>query len=214
MHLALFGATFDPPHNGHLALCLFARELLGIDKLIVSVSNNPFKPESGRADVHRMRMAELLTQEINLTGAFSEVSGWELEKKQPSYTVDLLRYLRTLYPADKLTLLVGEDSFREFSKWKESEAFCSLSDVVVFRRVSTQSESTPRPETIPCEACISFVNFACDISSTLVRSVVASGRSITTLVPPSVHRYIMEHGLYAGEEHHATSIPEPKPRES
>ena len=121
MHLAVFGATFDPPHNGHLALCLFARELLDIDRLIVSVSNNPFKQNRAAADVHRMRMAELLSREINLTGVCSEVSGWELEKKQPSYTVDLLRYLHLLYPADKLTLLVGEDSFREFSSWKESE---------------------------------------------------------------------------------------------
>ncbi len=216
MHLAVFGATFDPPHNAHLALCLFARELLGIDRLIVSVSNNPFKPDRGTADMHRMRMAELLSQEINLTGSYSEVSGWELEKKQPSYTVDLLRYLRARYPADKLTLLVGEDSFRAFSTWKEYEMLFALCDIVVFSRAitTTTQSSLPPHEPILYERAIRFVNFDCRVSSTVVRDVVATGRSISRLVPPSVHQYIMEHGLYRQPTIAATSIQAQKHQES
>lgn len=215
MHLAVFGATFDPPHNGHLALCLFARELLGIDRLIVSISNNPFKPDRVAADEHRMRMAELLSQEINLTGSCSEVSGWELEKNQPSYTVDLLRYFRALYPADKLTLLVGEDSFREFSTWKESDKLFALCDIVVFSRAITTitQSSLPPHEPLPREGAVRFVDFTCGVSSTVVRDVLATGRSISRLVPPSVHHYIMEHGLYRQPAIAATSIQAQKHQE-
>lgn len=195
MHLAVFGATFDPPHNGHLALCLFARELLDVDRLIISVSNNPFKPSGARADVHRKRMADLLSQEINLAGSCSEVSGWELEKRQPSYTVDLLRYLHALYPTDKLTLLVGEDSFRELPSWKEYEQLFSLCDIVVFTRASTQHAPFP-PGTMLRKGALKVFNFDCRISSTDIRDRVAAGLSISRYLPSSVDRYIHDHDLY------------------
>ncbi|MEI7824674.1 MAG: nicotinate (nicotinamide) nucleotide adenylyltransferase [Chlorobiaceae bacterium] len=195
MHLAVFGATFDPPHNGHLALCLFARELLQIDRLIVSVSNNPLKQKRAAADVHRMRMAELLSREINMTGACSEVSSWELEKMQPSYTVDLLRYLRDLYPTDRLTLLVGEDSFREFSLWKESEQLYALCDIVVFGRATAEQSAQPHQAMERCGA-VRFIHFDCWLSSTLIRDLLAAGLSVSRHVPSSVLQYIKEHGLY------------------
>jgi nicotinate-nucleotide adenylyltransferase len=211
--MAVFGATFDPPHNGHLALCLFARERLGIDRLIVSVSNNPFKQNRVAADVHRMRMAELLSREINLTGACSEVSGWELEKKQPSYTVDLLRYLHDLSPTDKLTLLVGEDSFREFSLWKEYEQLLLLCDIVVFARAVTE-QGAKSYEDMRQREVVRFINFDCRISSTLIRNLVSAGSSISTLVPSSVLRYIHEHGLYRNTADPATSTQGQKHQES
>ena len=99
MHLAVFGGSFDPPHNGHLALALFAREILAIDRIIISASNNPLKLNRLESDGHRKRMAMLLSSEINSTGACSEVSGWELQKKEPSYTVDLLLHLHHRYPS-------------------------------------------------------------------------------------------------------------------
>ncbi|MBZ4219448.1 MAG: nicotinate (nicotinamide) nucleotide adenylyltransferase [Chlorobium sp.] len=213
MHLAVFGATFDPPHNGHLALCLFARELLDIDRLIVSVSNNPFKQNRVAADAHRMRMAELLSREINLTGACSEVSGWELEKKQPSYTIDLLRYLHDHFPADKLTLLVGEDSFREFALWKEYEQLYLLCDIVVFARAATGQGAKPYEEMCRREG-VRFINFDCRVSSTVIRDHVSAGCSISSLVPSSVLRYIHEHDLYRNTADPATLIQAQKHQES
>jgi nicotinate-nucleotide adenylyltransferase len=213
VHLAVFGATFDPPHNGHLALCLFARELLDIDRLIVSVSNNPFKQNRAAADVHRMHMAELLSREINLTGVCSEVSRWEFEKKQPSYTVDLLRYLHDLYPTDKLTLLVGEDSFREFSLWKEYEQLFSLCDIMVFGRATTAQRGGMH-EAMQTKKVVRIINFDYPVSSTVIRTFVAAGRSISMLVPSTVHRYIIEHELYRSPADPATSIQALKHQES
>ncbi len=198
MHLAVLGGSFDPPHNGHLALCLFAKELLEIDRLVISVSNNPFKQNRAACDVHRMHMAELIASEINRTGPCCEVSRWELEKQQTSYTVDLLRHLHARYPQDRLTLLVGEDSFREFSSWKEYEKLIVLCDVVVFRRRSTEmSGLLGHPLNAPYwKEAIRFIDFACSVSSTEVRRLLVAGKSISRLVPPSVYRYITQHALY------------------
>jgi nicotinate-nucleotide adenylyltransferase len=195
VHLAVFGGTFDPPHNGHLALCLYARELLDIDRIVISVSNNPFKQNRGAADEHRERMAELLSFEINRTGFCSEVSGWELEKKQPSFTVDLLRYIHEVYPKDRLTLLIGEDSFREFSSWKDYEKLFSLCDIAVFRRTPTHI-NIPPPDTSFQKRNISLIDFAYEVSSTEIREFIATGQSISMFVPLSVNRYIIENGLY------------------
>lgn len=194
MHLAVFGGTFDPPHNGHLALALFARELLKIDRIIVSVSNNPFKQRRGTADEHRKRMASLLSSEINLTGWSSEVSLWELEKRTPSYTVDLLHYIHELYPHDRLTLLLGEDSFREFNSWKAYERLYSLAEICVFGRASSSGE--PAPVSRVGTEGMRFIDFAYPLSSTAIRELAASGQSIAPYVPSSIARYIAEHNLY------------------
>lgn len=195
MHLAVFGGTFDPPHNGHLALCLYARERLEIDKIFISVSNNPFKQKRCAADEHRKRMAECLSSEINLTGSCSQVSGWELDKQQPSYTVDLLKYVHQLYPHDRVTLLVGEDSFREFHSWKDYEQLFSLCDIVVFRRASTET-SAAHPDSLKRKGSLEVFDFSYELSSTEIRDLSAAGQSVSRLVPPSVHRYIIEHSLY------------------
>ncbi len=213
MHLAVFGASFDPPHNGHLALSLFARELLGLDRILISVSNNPFKQKRGLTDGHRRCLAELLSLEINRTGVCSEVSGWELEKQQPSYTVDLLRHLHHLYPTDHLTLLVGEDSFREFPLWKEPDVLFSLCDIVVFSRASTRPGAS-FPATMQPKGSIKVIDFSSPISSTLVRDCVAAGAPFSHLVPPSVYRYIIEHALYRHPLDSATSTQVPTHRES
>ncbi len=196
--MAVFGGTFDPPHNGHLALCLFARELLGIDRLILSVSNNPLKQFREADDVHRKQMAELLSAEINRTYSCCEVSGWELEKQQPSYTVDLIRYLHARYPHDRLTLLVGEDSFREFSSWKEYEKLFLLCGIVVFRRSSKEKSGLPgrSPIALYLKETIRFIDFAYPVSSTEVREFAGAGKSLSRLVFASLDRYIAEHALY------------------
>ncbi len=195
VHLAVFGGTFDPPHNGHLALCLYARELLEIDRILISVSNNPFKQHRSVSDEHRKRMAECLTAEINLTGPGCQVSGWELEKQQPSYTVDLLNYVRQLYPHDSVTLLVGEDSFREFHSWKDYEKLSSLCDIAVFRRTSVEGGAPP-PDSLLQKVSIKVIDFAYEVSSTEIRELISAGQSVSKFIPPRVNRYIREHGLY------------------
>ncbi len=212
MHLAVLGGTFDPPHNGHLALCLYARELLEIEKIIISVSNNPFKHSRGATDQQRKCMAEHLSSEINRTGTSSQVSGWELEKRQPSYTVDLLKYIRQLYPHDRVTLLVGEDSFREFHLWKDYKQLFSLCDIVVFRRTASEV-SAPLQNSLQQNGSIVVIDFACEVSSTEIRELVASGKSVSRLLPPSVNRYIIENNLYRNTPL-TTLTPEQKRRES
>jgi len=193
LHLAVFGGTFDPPHNGHLALALFARELLALDRIIISVSNNPFKQDRVAAgEKHRSRMTELLAWEINMAGKCCEVSHWELQKKRTSYTVDLVRHINASYSHDKLTLLIGEDSFAELPSWKECDALVEMCDIVVFRRCLIDGSFG----IFGGDAGTRMIDFHYPVSSTDIRALVASEKSVSPLVPPSINSYMRQQALY------------------
>jgi nicotinate-nucleotide adenylyltransferase len=93
MTLAFFGGSFNPPHNGHLAIALLLREKFLPDKVIFSVSKNPFKSNVEVPDEDRLAMTRLLADELNATGNIAEVSDWELKQDKPSYTIETLEHL-------------------------------------------------------------------------------------------------------------------------
>lgn len=194
MRIAVFGGTFDPPHNGHLGICLFARELLGLDRLIISVSNNPFKEFLGASDNDRRKMAELLAAEINKTGESAEASGWELSRSGHSYTIDLLRYVRAIYPAAEMVLLVGEDSYREMPRWKSFEEVIRFCPIAVFRREPQPGEDNNI--FAGAEGGIRCIDYDMQVSATMIRTRIAARESITQLLPSSIRRYIADHELY------------------
>jgi nicotinate-nucleotide adenylyltransferase len=190
---AVFGGSFDPPHNGHLALCLYARELAGVDRLIVSVSKNPFKASADASDEDRAAMARLLVAEINAAGAFADMSDWELRQPGPSYTIDLLRHVAALHPGDDLVLLVGEDSYRQMPQWRESREIAQLCDIAVFGRSGSVLAVGSCGETLPPAT---LFDFDMPVSATEVRRLAAAGQPISHLVPPTIATYIASHGLY------------------
>jgi nicotinate-nucleotide adenylyltransferase len=193
VRIGVFGGSFDPPHNGHLALCLLAREQLGLDRILISVSKNPFKSSADAPDSHRKKMTELLASEVNATGDFVTVSDWELGRPGPSYTIDFLRHLRQECGNPELLLLVGEDSYRDMPGWKSSDEIPGLCSIVVFTRPTAFSRNDTEAGILPPAR---FVDFDLPVSATEVRELMKNGRSATHLLPPSIAGYIEANGLY------------------
>ncbi len=193
MRFGVFGASFDPPHSGHLAMCLAAREQLHLDRLIISVSRNPFKSGWHVTDQDRSCMAELLAREIDPVGGFAEVSTWELAQPGPSYTVDLLRRLHDLHPRAELLLLVGEDSYRDMPGWRSAGSIPELATIVVFGRRSAAMDGDGSRNALPPAMRIDFDT---PVSSTEVRGLLERGAPAGHLLPPSIAAYIRANSLY------------------
>ncbi len=194
MRTGVFGGSFDPPHNGHLALCLLAFRELRLDRLLLSLSRNPFKTASCASDAHRLGMASLLVAEINRSGGNALLDTWEIERDAPSYTVELLRRLRREYPDDELFLIVGEDSYRDMPEWRECGHIPELSSVAVFGRphLGASGDAATPEKPLPAR----FVDFDMPVSATVVRSLLAKKEPVSHLLPRAIADYIEANGLY------------------
>ena len=115
MKLAIFGGTFDPIHEGHLALAREAAVRFHLDRvLFVPAAHPPHKEGVTHAPyADRVRMAELACQ----GEARFEVSRLE-EGTARSYSIDTIEKLRAhLAPGDQLYFLIGADAFAEIRTW-------------------------------------------------------------------------------------------------
>ncbi len=102
VRVGLLGGTFDPVHNGHLALAACARERCRLDAVVfIPAANPPHKEQRSITDLrHRCRMLELACG----IGSGYYVSSLEAERRGPSYTVDTLRTLKDYYPSGNRTV--------------------------------------------------------------------------------------------------------------
>ena len=183
---ALFGGSFDPVHVGHLVAAEAAADALGMSVRFLPAREQPFKRAAHVAGpAERAAMLELAVTGNPRLG----VEPIELALPVPSFTVRTLRALAARDPGQRPTLLLGADAAADLPAWHEAEALAGLADIVVFARPGAA---------VPRHAGITRVIDvpALDVSATLVRALVARGRSIRYLVPDAVREYIAAHGLY------------------
>lgn len=187
MTIGLLGGSFDPIHHGHLLAAQASVEALGLDELrFVPARQQPFKVGNhGAAAADRLRMVELA---IMGEPRFA-VERCEIDRPEPSYTVDTLRELRARDPAQSLVLLVGADAAAELPTWHQAEEIGKLARVVMFARPAAVDPGVAGTfETI----CVPQL----DISASEIRRRVRAGRSIRYWVPEPVRRHIVARRLY------------------
>ncbi len=192
MTVGLLGGAFDPPHNGHLALAIAAIARFRLDRLVVVVVGiAPHKRVVTDTET-RFRLAE---------AAFAgrpkvELSRHELDRSEPSYTVETARWAASRW-RDPL-FLVGADEFADFLAWKDPEGVLAHVRLGVATRPGSPRERLDavlarlsRPERVEF-----FEIPPVPVSSTEVRRRIAAGEPVDELVPPAVARLVREHGLY------------------
>jgi nicotinate-nucleotide adenylyltransferase len=183
----ILGGTFDPPHNGHLALARAALEQLSIDRLVVLVAANPGHREVFAPGEERLRLAE---------AAFEGLSA-EVLLDENAFTVDAVRDGRF---GDAI-FVVGADEGAAFPSWKEPEEVLRW----VKLAVGTRSGYPPPDLERYGDRVISFWLASPPISSSDLRRRAARGESLDGLVPAAVEAAIRETGVYRG---YTTSEPE------
>ena len=193
---AVFGGSFNPIHYGHLLLADEVLETLALDLvLFVPAAVPPHKSPAYLAPADdRYRMVTLATAGHPKFA----VSGLELRRAGPSYTVDTLTALGI--PRDELFLIVGSETFLDFLTWREPRQIAELARLVVVPRVGSAFDPASAAaqkvvREIGQEPLVARVT-SLPISASDLRRRVREGRSIAYRVPDAVAAYIRAKRLY------------------
>lgn len=188
--VGLFGGSFDPPHNAHLALACSAVQALALDELRWIPAGQPWQksrtisPAAQREAMVRLAIEGQPGQRLERI---------ELERSGPSVTLDTVQALREREPGTEWLLLIGADQYANLHTWRGWERLLALATLAVAQRPGEH----PAPDAAVLRHPHRVVPLPMlDISSTDIRARAARGARIDTLVPPAVARYIEQHHLY------------------
>ena len=183
--IGLLGGSFNPIHYGHLQMAQVARDVLGLDRVILMPDGDPPHKKKELANKRdRLRMAEIAVQ-----GVF-EVSSMEVERPGKTYTVDTLEALTATYPDADIIMLIGADTLGDLLTWRNVPRVFSLCRFAVFSRGDMPLPDVPGATVMRVHADI------LGISATEIRKRVHRGMSLEGLTPPAVIDYIGRQRLY------------------
>ena len=198
--IGIMGGTFDPVHNGHIAIARSAAEQLELSRVLFIPAGNPhFKQDqevtlaSKRADMVALAIADDSLFALDLC---------EVERGGITYTADTLEELTQSYEGARLFFIMGTDSAITLPGWKRAEDVARLCTIVVAKR---PGQSTQRVRELlaasPVDFDVMYLDVPqVDVSSTQLREDIACGRDVSDMIPASVGAYISQMGLYRGDE--------------
>lgn len=195
MKIGILGGTFDPIHSGHILMAQCAKKEFELDRVMFLPNGNPpHKTVSGGAlDKHRLKMTELAVSEYD--GFF--VSDYEIKKGCVCYSVDTVRHF--ISDGNKYYFIIGADSFYQIESWKDFKSLISLCTFIVAGREyngkNLYCEMKKFNEKYNADFRLMSMN-EIDISSTMIRKMIAQGQDIAQLVPKCVSDYIYKNNLY------------------
>ncbi len=188
--IGLFGGTFDPPHNAHVALAALALQELALDELRWIPAGQPWQktraitPAAQREAMVRLAMAG----EPRFV-----LERCELRRQGASFTLDTVRELQAARSGAEWFLIIGQDQYANLHTWRDWRELLARVTLAVANRPGVAIE--PHPDVRAAAQRIVPLPML-DIASTDIRARVAAGQDIGTLVPASVARYIEANHLY------------------
>jgi nicotinate-nucleotide adenylyltransferase len=210
--VALLGGSFDPVHNGHVALGALFANLLQPDQLRIIPAGNPWqKGALGAQAEDRVRMLELAFAHEKLAVT---IDRQEIERSSATYTIDTLRQVRAeLGPDASIVFLMGADQLQHLDTWRDWRALFDLAHIGVAARPGYSLAEAALPEAVanelhqrqgslaqlrntPSGHAYLAQTLAVDVSSTQVRAALQRGEQANSLISPVVLDYIQQHNLY------------------
>jgi nicotinate-nucleotide adenylyltransferase len=190
MKIGLYFGSFNPIHIGHLIIANHVAQESDLQQVWFVISpQNPFKiNHSLLNEYHRLHLVRLaIADEKNL-----KATDIEFRLPKPSYTVTTLQYLEEKYPEHEFAIIMGSDSLQNLDKWKNAEVIMSRYPIYIYTRPGFEiRDDLPIKKTVLNAPLL-------EISSTHIRELVRSGKSIRYLVTDSVKEEIENNHYYKG----------------
>lgn len=190
--MMLFFGSFNPVHNGHIALAEYAVEQGLCDEVAMIISpQNPFKQNWELAgEMDRYSMVEAACRNSRYPEQIKpSVIEFLLEK--PSYTVNTLQHLSENYGDQmEFSILMGTDLINQLPLWREPEKIIAGYDIYVYPRPGVEMEFTTERTHFLKDAP------QCPYSSTEVRDRLERGDDVTKMIDKEVLQYIKQQGLW------------------
>lgn len=209
--IAFYGGSFDPPHNGHLAIAARLTEIFALDEFVfVPAFHAPHKKDKNpTAAFHRYAMLCLATNDAPKI----KVSRIELEAPEKPYTIETLTRLKSELKNTRIFFVMGADSWDEITTWREWEKVLTIVNIIVVTRPGYEIEFSritedTRERIIDARDRMQFDLMSddkiyitdavqTDVSATEIReSVRRNETDWRENVPELVARYIEKYGIY------------------
>ena len=139
MRIGLFGGTFDPPHQAHLAACLLAMKRLRLDRVWWLVTpGNPLKDTRGLAPLYE-RIAAARELARHPAHRRHRHRG---PHRHPLHLRDHCAISRRAARGVQFVWLMGADNLRSFHRWQRWRDIAELVPIAVVDRAGPSLYAT------------------------------------------------------------------------
>ena len=175
----IYGGSFNPIHNGHIALARHLLQEAELDEIWFVVSpQNPFKVQQQLlADDKRL----LLVRKALAPYPQLVAADFEFSLPRPSYMWHTLQSMSAQWPDRELHLIIGADNWLCFDRWYHADDIRSTYPIIIYPRQGYDIVPSALPQGVR------LVNTPLyNVSSTEIRADVAAGRDISGKVPSTI----------------------------
>lgn len=192
MTTAVFGGSFNPVHNGHIAIAEYIADAFGLSRVLMMLSPlNPLKQDRHDLidDAERYRMLELACTGHDRL----EPCDIELSMPRPTYTIDTLRHI-TRTTGMRPRVIIGGDNWSCFGRWRAGDEIIRDYGLIVYPRPGETLDAASLPDGV---SGVPGVPPLYDVSSTAIRRAIRGGEPLPPgVLAPDVLSYIVSHNLY------------------
>lgn len=193
--IAIFGGSFNPPHNGHKKVLEIVRDAFPCDEIWLLPSGNRKDKKIDIDDVHRLALLKLMAKEVDKKGKpHILVSEIEIKKNKLTTTIDTLEALEKEYPYYEFYLVISSEIVPEIKKiWHKGEEMFYKGKYIIIERPG--SHALHEIELPPTSILLEKDNSMPKISSTSIRQLTTK-EELLKWVDTDLADYIITNKLY------------------
>ncbi len=196
--IGVFGGSFDPFHNAHLAVIRFVLDSNIADTVFVVPAGNP-RLRTQALQASALQRLEMIKIALKCEDSRIHISVDDIIHTGISTTANLLQRLRTIWGSKNHWLLIlGSDAAKRMDNWVNPYIVLSLANLIVIERPNEVSDTQIKciPKEHPAYTAQYFKGPMKNISANMVRHRVYKEQEFESLVAPGVAEYIKKEGLY------------------